>query len=577
MTMRMKPKIFAGLGFLACLLVAGQAAAQTCTPVPQRVNDSSAMGSVAGWTLSPTTNGWFEAGNRVAMENNGAGPYVMSQTLTKVSGGAVLAFDVAWNNARVTVGGGAGDADGNQIKLTVSYGGTIYATIDTSLLASATVADPDPGPSATTNAIAAYSGATLVSGAMPPPFPLYGPQAWVPVWGKVVLRLPEGVAQSGVLSFSAARTQSIVQPGGMGVDDLHLRNITVNDASVCLVKSTPLAPGTFNFTTTNLDADQVQAGTNASFSITTTNATAVALDADSGVTGRQPALLVGNPVTITETVPVGWTLVDMSCDNGVTVTPAGNAYTLSNITAGTAAGTMVTCTVTNSRPRITLTKSLPNGRSEAADQFTLSIAGLSDGVAVAPTVTTTGTVNTATGTVVQAAADAGATYTLTETAVGPTFMGGYTSSYSCTNATAGSPTVMPAGSGRTFALTPAASDDITCTFTNVRINAQLSITKTNNTSSVTAGGTTSYVIVVSNTGTIQVDNAVVRDDWTSAPGLDCGTVAPTCTPSNVPGTQCPASGSLTSAALGAGVQIPALPPGGAVTLNVVCQVTATGS
>lgn len=108
--------------------------------------------------------------------------------------------------------------------------------------------------------------------------------------------------------------------------------------------------------------------------------------------------------------------------------------------------------------------------------------------------------------------------------------------------------------------------------------ASLSISKTNAASEVPTAGSTTYAIVVSNTGGTAVSNAVVRDDWRSLPqgGLDCSAGPLSCSASGAPGTQCPA-GSPTPADLASpGLMIPSLPPGGVVSFTLGCKVTATG-
>ena len=102
----------------------------------------------------------------------------------------------------------------------------------------------------------------------------------------------------------------------------------------------------------------------------------------------------------------------------------------------------------------------------------------------------------------------------------------------------------------------------------VTLNADLSITKTNNQTSVVSGSTVTYVVVANNAGPAAADGAVVRDTPTS--GLACTTA--TCgSPQN--GAVCPlATGPALLAALqsAAGVAIPTMPNGGAVTFTVTC-------
>lgn len=121
----------------------------------------------------------------------------------------------------------------------------------------------------------------------------------------------------------------------------------------------------------------------------------------------------------------------------------------------------------------------------------------------------------------------------------------------------------------------------TATDVDTQATANLSITKASTTSPVVAGGTISYSIVVTNSGPSAADNAVVSDDWTTVPGLDCSATAvppgtATCAASGTAGTQCPAPASVTPAGLQAGLAIPALPNGGIVTFTLQCAVTATG-
>lgn len=104
----------------------------------------------------------------------------------------------------------------------------------------------------------------------------------------------------------------------------------------------------------------------------------------------------------------------------------------------------------------------------------------------------------------------------------------------------------------------------------VTLNADLSITKTNNQDSVLAGSTVTYVVVANNAGPAAANGARVRDVATS--GLTCTTA--TCG-SPQGGATCPAAtGPALLAALQSaeGVAIPTMPNGGAVTFSVTCTV-----
>ncbi|MGG6461832.1 prealbumin-like fold domain-containing protein [Solilutibacter silvestris] len=445
---------------------------------------TTANQNIAGWTASTVANaptgeqGFMSAGAGLGVQHwsdqwSGAGQVTpsgfdsLSQALTSVSGGAVVSFDIAWNNGNGQNSSNQQDWDGNQTQLVVRYvnsAGTVtdYLTFVTSPFVSST-ANAAPGPS-TGAAVTLSNGATSIS--TPTPGITTYPNL---VWTTLSFALPDNVAQSGNLTFAIRRTEDKATGGNSGhaTDDIYLRNVSVNDRALCLVKSTPIGSGTFAFTSTNLDTNLVTAGNQTALSITTAGATAVAYDADSGTGGAQPSLVNANPVTVTETVPTGFNLTSATCDNGVTGTiSGGNLITFSTVPPGTQA----TCTLTNSRPRIQLQKALPGGRVLGSDQFTLTVSGPRNGSNTTTTVTTTGSGTTATGTADFNPGDAGGTYTLSEAAGNiTTLMGLYNSSISCSNATAGSSTVLPSGSGTSFSLGPvAASDNITCTFSNSR-------------------------------------------------------------------------------------------------------------
>ncbi|MFD0324383.1 hypothetical protein ACFQ0H_26430 [Lysobacter gummosus] len=187
-----------------------------------------------------------------------------------------------------------------------------------------------------------------------------------------------------------------------------------------------------------------------------------------------------NPIVIGETdTGYGTTAIDCT---GITGTPAINLATrqvtlpANAVTTGTAAA----CTFTNARPRVRLQKVLAGDRLDAADQFALNIAGPSNGTATNITVNTTGAGSATAGTADLANADAGGTYVLSEAmaAGSASVLGSYRSQIACTNANAGSATILPNGEGTSFDLANlVAADDITCTFTNTPRTATLTLRK----------------------------------------------------------------------------------------------------
>lgn len=256
--------------------------------------------------------------------------------------------------------------------------------------------------------------------------------------------------------------------------------------------------------------------------------------------------------------------------NGVGFVPAGAAPTW-NVTP--AANDQIVCTISNTaRPLLRLQKSLPDGRAQSGDQFLLSIAGTGAGAAAA--VTTTGTGNAPTQVATINPATAGSSYAFTETGASGANLAHYATTYSCSNSLPGGQT--PSGSGTSFNLVAAAGDNLTCTFSNRATLANLAISKSSNVATVPVGGTALYTLVVRNNGPAAANNALVRDDWTSLPGLDCSPGPVACAVSGSAGTQCPAAATVTPAALQAGLSIPALPSGGVVTLTLQCVVTASG-
>ena len=105
---------------------------------------------------------------------------------------------------------------------------------------------------------------------------------------------------------------------------------------------------------------------------------------------------------------------------------------------------------------------------------------------------------------------------------------------------------------------------------NVLGLANVSIAKTNNTTTIASGATSTYLITVGNAGPSPADNSVLRDP--AAGGLSCTTAA-ACVASG--GAAC-GGATIPIASLQAGYPIPSLPSGGQVTVTVACGVSATG-
>jgi uncharacterized repeat protein (TIGR01451 family) len=263
-----------------------------------------------------------------------------------------------------------------------------------------------------------------------------------------------------------------------------------------------------------------------------------------------------------------------------------NAATATLQTTGNPTFTANACRNTPTPVWVTLRKRLP-GRVVATDQAQVRIRSAGTVVASAttsgaalPATATTGVVVVPVGNTLQFEESIKANGTGADQAPSS-----YRPQMACTNATTGSPTILPGGAGTAAAtrqewpaFATSAGDDIDCLITNALRSADLRLTKTNTPGSngevdqavdtVVSGAIISYSIVVSNLGPDAADGAVLADP---APlNLTCATAS--CTA--VGGAVCPVQtgAALVSALQGAGAAIPTLPNGGAVTVTLTCTV-----
>lgn len=312
--------------------------------------------------------------------------------------------------------------------------------------------------------------------------------------------------------------------------------------------------------------DAVNIPATTGFATNTTVLNSVANTANESDSGTAVSVLVGSTGTLpTENFTTGsasnYTTTGWECRDGSTTLNVAQGGSLTIPVSS--AGTTLVCTLTNTRRQATLALSKTWANAVVNDTATLQSSG---GVNTATLASTANSANeTDTGATV--AVFAGEVLTLSET-LGTGNVGVYgASAWSCTGTTGLS------GSTLTVAGADAA---IVCRITNTRASANLSITKASTTTPVTAGGTITYSIVATNNGPSAANNAIVSDDWTTVPGLDCSTGTATCAASGTGGTQCPAPASVTPAALQAGLAIPVFPNGGIVTFTLQCTVTASG-
>lgn len=255
--------------------------------------------------------------------------------------------------------------------------------------------------------------------------------------------------------------------------------------------------------------------------------------------------------------------------NGTAFTPGGASPTW-NVTP--AANDQIVCAITNtSRPILRLSKQLPDGRLQAADQFALSIAGT--GAGAGASVTTTGTTTAPTQVAIVSPATAGANYTFSETGAGGANLADYTTTYTCTNARSGGGTA--SGNAASFAFTPVAGDQLDCIFRNVRIpRTDLVVTKVANPGTALAGSVVSYTVTTNNPGPSAANGTVIRD--IPGPGLNCADPSATAACAASGGAGCPGATVPVASLTGTGVAIATFPAGGQIVLTLQCRVTATG-
>jgi uncharacterized repeat protein (TIGR01451 family) len=236
----------------------------------------------------------------------------------------------------------------------------------------------------------------------------------------------------------------------------------------------------------------------------------------------------------------------------------GTTGTFGSALVGVPVGTTVQyqITVTNNGPSIvtglTIADTVPTNFS------TVSWTCTAAGTASCGTASGTGNAISLTGNINNGAAN---TLTVLVTAVANTAtpIGGVTNTVSVT---------VPTGINDTV---PANDSSSVATAVGV---ANLSITKSDGVTSVTAGGTTSYTIVATNNGPTAADGARVFDPVST--GLSC-TAAPACVATGA--ATCPAgltAAQLQNATAPQGVAIPVFGSGGVVTITVTCGVTASG-
>ncbi|MDA7417544.1 hypothetical protein PGB34_14340 [Xenophilus arseniciresistens] len=389
----------------------GDPAALTCNADPVI---SGTNFTAAEWVKS----NWDAVSSGAVTMNEDSGTATLSQSVSGVTPGALLTFSWRFRNGIISTG-----SAGNASRLSLSYGGVTYWTVNTN----------DGTLNLNSDAATASNGASCVSGC----------GALAEATDRMVrLRLPTGIPISGLLRFTA-------QSFGGTSDDMTVRTaVSILNTGVCLAKTSAGGTGTFNFTTgTNVDTTMGGGGTTASITTAAVN-TPVLYDASATRTNAQP-LLIKSPgasanVTITETPAPGFVLNSVTCSDGLTPMLNGNTISIASVPRDTVAS----CIVTNSTSTINFSKALSGSRAVAGDQFTVAVrTGGVNGTVVNSTAasTTTGsgaTVNAGTGTTGDVRTTPRTAYTLTEAGAAGAVLGNYSGRLTCTDAAG----VMPASS-----------------------------------------------------------------------------------------------------------------------------------
>ncbi|MDH4226694.1 MAG: DUF11 domain-containing protein [Deltaproteobacteria bacterium] len=280
------------------------------------------------------------------------------------------------------------------------------------------------------------------------------------------------------------------------------------------------------------------------------------------------ALATDQIMTITESATTFWetSAEAITCAGNIT-SPVAPTFT-TNLGTRTITAALSTqkvsgsCTITNKkRSKITMVKNV-DGRVNPTDQFSVTATGggtLTDSVGAAitaPVTITTALAETTKQTTFWS--QPGQALTITDSAASGLLTDYYTL-YSCTNAFAGSTTVLPApGVASSFNLTPGPDDDITCTYTN-RAKPR-GAAKSFNPVSIGTNDTSVMTITLENKNSLAITGAAFTDTYPA--GL-INTATPSPAISGVGCTGTFTNPDTTSAAL-TGATIPA---------NTTCSYT----
>ncbi|KRG71590.1 hypothetical protein ABB29_02165 [Pseudoxanthomonas dokdonensis] len=359
-----------GIALLLSMWLPMDGWAQSCNTLVPVQNPSFAGGTNSSplnlppyWAVTTTVlgsqavNGWVYADANAYISGDFApntvagravrttGYNTLQQTVQGgVGGGSVIQFQLRWINGNGVVGGG------NTAELGVYYAGVLYATFFTTPYAAVNYTKPTPTATggaviATSPAWSSFPDVTVAPGLD---------------YSTVSITLPAGVPASGQLVFVARRNQpaGTLDPGSQ-TDDYQVFNPQILSPTLCLLKQSNVASGSFAFTVGNADTDLGTTGTQTAATITTTSpGVPVAFDAwpDNAASGFDASagvepLLVTDPALAVSVVESpaqdpGFRLAQANCSGGGTAT-VDTATNTATITGITAAAAPTICTLVN--------------------------------------------------------------------------------------------------------------------------------------------------------------------------------------------------------------------------------------
>ncbi|MCH7415840.1 hypothetical protein MM213_20235 [Belliella sp. R4-6] len=262
-------------------------------------NTNTVPGWIVGGTYAPS-GPWASPTGRVQLNANGLEfrrdvntVTTLSQNLTNINGLTTISLnDFYWfRTLRDTNAGG--------FTFTVSYAGTIYATV------SSTTVDATTSPS-----VAGNNGATVNISSLP----LVASQTSRSSNSNLVIVLPSGIPQSGALLFTFTANSDPTEVRDIGMRSVEVKNCPFSDLSVTKTVNNPVP----------------SVGSNIVFTVTATN------NGPNNDTGVQ----------VQDLLPNGYSYVShtVSADGG-TYTPGTGLWNIGNLNNGVSRTLSITATV----------------------------------------------------------------------------------------------------------------------------------------------------------------------------------------------------------------------------------------